>query len=1088
MSTKFFTNQDKNTLFNKLNGVFSNNPFINNFDILVGYFRSSGYFKLRPLLENIDNIRILVGIDVDKLTQESHSLGLVYQENKDKINQSWQEKFTSDIKQSNYDKETEAGIKQFVEDISKSKVILKVHPSQKIHAKIYIFRPDNFNEHTASSVITGSSNLTDSGLGTKDNANYEFNVLLNDYQDVKFATDEFEKLWTEGVDILPETVEQGLKKTHLLDDISPYDLYLKMLYEYFGEEIDTPTINDLPKGFKKLSYQEDAVHQGCLLLEKHNGFFLADVVGLGKTMIATLIAKKFWHKNNRNCRILVVTPPAIKPNWQETFTKFKLNANYKIITNGSLDKVQENQYDLVIIDESHKFRNDNTNAYDLLQKICKKVAINENNEISVQQSKVILISATPLNNKPDDIFNQVLLFQDKNNTTLGTPLGSFFSESAAKYKEIKYQENNAKEVKALYKKIRDKIIQPLTVRRTRTDLTTNERYKKDLQAQEIIFPKIEKPQQIYYQLEESLNALFDSTLKLINPSAEEEGSNQGLFYTRYQAVRFLTEEKKKNYQSADAMAIGLKGIMKTLLLKRMDSSFYAFNNTLNAFLCSSKAMLEMIKNNKIIISKDKKIQEYILNNDIQGLLNLEGKKEGEDYLECTKNDFEESFITGVEHDHKILEQLVKDWKQQVIDKNIDPKIVEFKKQLPNLLDKNNNPEQKIVIFTESADTMKYLGEKLQELPDYKNKFLSISGENRNQLKDEIRKDFDANLDKQQQQNKYQIIITTDVLAEGVNLHRANTIINYDTPWNATRLMQRIGRVNRIGSSAKNIFIHNFFPTKKIDDAIALAQNAKTKMQGFHSALGEDSQIYSTDEQTQTFAFFDKQVNEVNEVDERLIFLEEIKKFKKDNLEGYQRIEKLPHKLRNMVKNTKHKKATLSFIRTKDKHSSHFYFVKSNEIQEWTFIQSANLLKCDKKAKAQKCNLSKEHYQQVQLSVSTFVDGKNKTIIKTEQQQEISKKDVSAVIFLKAIAKYSNETDRININQGIELIKQGVFQQLTKEINKLRNKLIKQELTQQEAQYQTLELITKYVQEIPLVVKEKITNNNNPNIVISQSYV
>ena len=259
MTTKFFTNRDKNTLFNKFKGVFKYNTNINHFDVLVGYFRSSGYFKLRPLLEDVASIRILVGIDVDQLTKESHSLALVYQKDVEKIKQSWQKKFITDIKQANYNEETEQGIKQFIQDILSGKVSLKAHPSQKIHAKIYIFRPNDFNEHTPSSVITGSSNLTNAGLGIQDTANYEFNVLLNDYEDVQFATDEFEKLWANGIDILPEFAQNSFKQTHLSDDITPYELYLKLLCEYFSHEVefDPNSIKDLPNGFKRLSYQMD---------------------------------------------------------------------------------------------------------------------------------------------------------------------------------------------------------------------------------------------------------------------------------------------------------------------------------------------------------------------------------------------------------------------------------------------------------------------------------------------------------------------------------------------------------------------------------------------------------------------------------------------------------------------------------------------------------------------------------------------------------------------------------------------------------------------------------------------------------------
>ncbi len=182
MDTRFFTNRKENTLFNKLEGIFTHNKTINNFDVLVGYFRSSGYFKLRPLLEDVAHIRILVGIDVDKITREMQADGLsLFKGDAEKTIKDWQDKFIADVKKAHYDEQTEQGIKQFIDDMQTQKVRLKAHPNQSIHAKIYIFRPDDFNPHKAGSVITGSSNLTDAGLGTNASLNYEFNVLLNDY-------------------------------------------------------------------------------------------------------------------------------------------------------------------------------------------------------------------------------------------------------------------------------------------------------------------------------------------------------------------------------------------------------------------------------------------------------------------------------------------------------------------------------------------------------------------------------------------------------------------------------------------------------------------------------------------------------------------------------------------------------------------------------------------------------------------------------------------------------------------------------------------------------------------------------------------
>jgi hypothetical protein len=338
MQSKFFTNSGENTLLNKFKGVFENNTDISFFDALVGYFRASGYFRLRPFMDNIPNIRILVGINVDAILSKYQAKGLLFQGDASQTLQEFLSETKADIQTSNYSKEIEDGIIQFIEDIVSKKIELRAHPSKKLHAKIYIFKPDNYNEHKSGSVITGSSNLTDAGLGSGSEYNYEFNVILRDFADVKFASDEFENLWSEGVSILPADIQKVKEETFINDSFTPFEVYIKLLIEFFGKsvEFDPNSISDLPKGFKKLSYQIDAVNQGFELLKKHNGFFLADVVGLGKTVVGTLIAKKFFYANNfpsHVSTILVIVPPALKENWVETLDNFQIK-NYEVITNG----------------------------------------------------------------------------------------------------------------------------------------------------------------------------------------------------------------------------------------------------------------------------------------------------------------------------------------------------------------------------------------------------------------------------------------------------------------------------------------------------------------------------------------------------------------------------------------------------------------------------------------------------------------------------------------------------------------------------------------------------------------------------------
>jgi len=356
MSTRFFTNHGEQTLFKKFQGVFESNTDIEKFDALVGYLRSSGYFALRPYLEKVPHIRILVGINVDAIMADYHRRGLLFLADPTKALEEFRDWLRKDIQSAEYKREVETGVLQFVDDVISKKIELRAHPTKRLHAKIYIFRPKGFNEHKPGAVITGSSNLTAAGIGVEDQvSNYEFNVLLHDFDDVRFATDEFEALWKESVEILPKFLKEVRDSTYLAAQVTPYELYYKLLLEYFGQSIeyDPNAITDMPEGYKRLSYQVDAVTSGFRLLEKHGGFFLADVVGLGKTMIATLIAKKFFFYNGfpeHRSHTLVVVPPAVEDSWRETAKEqFRLD-NCDIITNGSLHKVKRpEKYDLVIV-------------------------------------------------------------------------------------------------------------------------------------------------------------------------------------------------------------------------------------------------------------------------------------------------------------------------------------------------------------------------------------------------------------------------------------------------------------------------------------------------------------------------------------------------------------------------------------------------------------------------------------------------------------------------------------------------------------------------------------------------------------------
>ncbi|PJA95776.1 MAG: restriction endonuclease subunit R, partial [Ignavibacteriales bacterium CG_4_9_14_3_um_filter_34_10] len=529
MPTKFFTNQDDNSLLKKFEGVFTNIESIRHFDALVGYFRASGYFKVRTFLDKIPKIRILVGINVDQLIKKYHDKGQLYLENPDETKADFLEDIIKNIQEANYDEVTEKGILQFIDDLVSGKIELRAHPKKKIHAKVYIFRPATFNEYAPCEVITGSSNLTDAGLGANPESNYEFNVSLREYEDIKFATEEFERLWAESVPILQAEAERIKNQTYLRDDFTPFELYIKMLIEYFSKRVDYDPYNIdllLPPKYIRLKYQSDAANQGYAIMMKHNGFVLADVVGLGKTIIACMIIKKFIYENGTHTKILVVVPPAIEDSWRRTVKDFELDNHFTFITLGSLHKILDrNNYsypnpeeiDLIAVDESHKFRNDYTEMYLALQEICKmpRARAAENGD---SRKKVILISATPLNNRPQDIENQLYLFQDRRNSTLENirNLQDYFKPINEQYKKLAYEKKlNIKKLKALFQKLRDDVVEPLVIRRTRTDIESNKEYLEDLDVQGIKFPKVGDPIALYYELDGKLSELFFDTVSLI---------------------------------------------------------------------------------------------------------------------------------------------------------------------------------------------------------------------------------------------------------------------------------------------------------------------------------------------------------------------------------------------------------------------------------------------------------------------------------------------------------------------------------------------------------------------------------------------
>lgn len=1060
MPTKFFTNQDENSLLRKFEGVLTNIESIRHFDALVGYFRASGYFKVRPFLDRIPRIRILVGINVDRLIKKYHDKGQLYLESHEKTIDEFLDETIKNIQEADYDKITENGIIQFIKDLTEGKIELRANPKKKIHAKVYIFRPAFFNEYAPCEVITGSSNFTDAGLGTNPDSNYEFNVSLRDYEDVKFATDEFERLWNESVPILQAEAERIKNQTYLKDDFTPFELYIKMLIEYFGKRVEYDPYNIdllLPPKFIRLKYQSDAANQGYAIMMKHNGFILADVVGLGKTIIACMIIKKFIYENGTHTKVLVVVPPAIEDNWRRTVNDFELDNHFRFITTGSLHKVLDTnnysysnpeEFDLIVVDESHKFRNDYTEMYLQLQEICKKPRLRPGEDGDTRK-KIILISATPLNNRPQDIENQLYLFQDRRNSTLENikNLQDYFKPINEQYKRLASENKlNIKKLKSLFQKLRDDVVEPLVIRRTRTDIDNNQEYLEDLKNQGIVFPKVNDPIPLFYDLDNHTSALFYDTVSLITNMDENGNKIDGLGYYRYRAIEFLIkEEDRKIYGNVESISGRLSAIMKTLLVKRLESSFFAFKQSLARFNKAIDNMIKMFADNRIFIAPDLDINQLLEEGLSYDQIEEKINERGGNNKEYTQKAFDKRFVEWLKEDKIKIQGLIDRWSK--ITK--DPKLNEFSQQIQAEFfrpDKNNSG--KLVIFTESKETAEELLKKLPEITS--KKVLSINSENRKTMEQVLRENFDANLEEEKWQNEFDILITTEVLAEGINLHRSNMIVNYDVPWNSTRLMQRIGRINRIGSRAENIYVYNFYPSAHGDAQIHLVNNALRKLQAFHTAFGEDNKIFSILEEKGEGALFGNKIQK--EESEILKYLNELRDFRKKHPKWFKEIAKIPNKARcgrktdavpqlellnldNDQITYPLQKTSLTYLKSINHPGIFCLITQDLNIIELNFLQAVNIFKASGNEMA--IDLHDQHHEQTIAGLHYFISEKNQQRLQTISRKSFSNTENKAITNLNAIIKIApTEQKRAVLLSALEKIKKGTFSSkgLPKSIN------------------------------------------------------
>ena len=986
---KFFTNEPDRDLYSRFSNILKSNTQF--FDILVGYFRTSGFFRIYEVMEDVEKIRILVGLNVDKYTvkiiDKAYS-EVAYEvptikESKEFFSKNVEDEFNKAATTS----AIEYGVRTFIEWLKNGKLEMRMYIDAPIHAKVYIMRknqdkvPDTFG-----TVITGSSNFSEAGLQN----NLEFNVELKDSSDVHFALDKFEELWAKGVPITEEYIEAVEKRTWLRNDITPYEIYLKTLYEFFKEEInadrDMLAEDLLPDGYMRLQYQIDAVVQAKKILEAYNGVFISDVVGLGKTYICAMLAKSLTKG-----RKLIICPPVLVDYWKDVLLEFDVAAEVESL--GKPDRILEkgdvDKYRYVFIDEAHRFRNSQTESFSQLHKIC-------------YGKKVVLISATPINNYSSDIENQITLFQPKHNSTIvGVKnIEQFFRD--LRNKENKYTKGTQMyldQVRANSEAIRDKILRHIMIRRTRGEII--EYYKDDLERQGLKFPKLGTPKPIAYIFDEDTNNVFNDTVELI----------KNFKYSRYKPLVYLKDIKK--YASLLAAQHNMGGFMKSVLVKRLESSFFAFKNTLRRFEESYKKFIDMYEKGEIYISKKVDVYDMLDSGDDDKLMAL---VEDELVMHFKSEEFDDKFIKDLKWDLSKLRYLRETW--DTITE--DPKLLQFKEELKTNKKLIGN---KKIIFTESKETAEYLERELQEL--FGKRVISYTGSSNHIMKTLIEQSFNPKF--KDKEDLYDVLITTDVLAEGINLHRSNALINYDLPWNPTRIMQRVGRINRVGTEYDQIYVFNFFPTAATSKHLPLKDRIIEKLQAFHDTLGEDFKYLSDEEEVSSQKLFNDLNMDLNTEEEsanpELQYLAIIRQIRDNNKDLFEKIKRLPRKAKTGRSYEKIKdEATITFIRKGALKS--FFIFQNNDSEELSFIDAIDYLKCEPDER--KLAIGKNYFDHYNANNDAFDKSLVEEEIITTAKKAGGSNDTKMIRTLRSLHSIKDFTDdqEDNIKKMIEAWENG----------------------------------------------------------------
>lgn len=875
-------------------------------DIAVGYFFMSGFEAVADSLSILRRVRILVG-RTDRQTLEEVAIGLqqapalqaridsdnlIRRSDRDGLAQDAVGKIAEGVGMLPQNEGSEKSVKTLRDLIAAGFVEVRAYLKSPLHAKAYLCWYEGHAEPGAA--IVGSSNMTLAGFS----GNTELNVRVTGDAEMDALRDWFDNLWDDSEDIADALVTE-LDQSWPIAQTPPYLVYLKALYELYYSDLGPTQLPLPPRHADLANFQIDAVSRGLTMIEAHGGCYIGDVVGLGKTFVGAELLRQLRQSYPNDGQPLILCPAGLIPMWRRVNEQFGLGA--EVVSHSMITSPPDPEFDEesglyietepsaqgivlrdkyqnrgpVLVDEAHNFRNINQRSRGL------------RDYLESGDHKVVLLSATPQNLGPMDIYRQLSLFLDDTNHGLNIEplnLQDYFN-NARRWQEYKVDfENYQAELAAWHsagsgnappseptrpnvpKADIQEVLSPVFIRRRRRDISEVYGESAEINGEPVRFPE-----PVLDNVEYRLDKVYERAGSL---DEIEELLRKHKAY-RYRATEYIRPEArdKPKYRDLFRAQDRIVRLMAALVLKRLESSIEAFRSTLNSLIRSNRNFREALEAGFVPIGST---AARLLNGEAfeaEALLEMlereqiarqeQGRKRPD--LVHDVADFEiDRWLPNLDADYDVL--------QEIFDrvKDIEPKDDDKLRVLREYLERDEVMSGKLLVFSEAETTINYLYEQLN--PDGADAtIVRLTGSTGAETVNIVRRfSPGSNLAEKERMPgpEIRLLLATDVVSEGQNLQDCSRVLNYDLHWNPVKLIQRFGRVDRIGTKHAVIDLNNMWPDRDVDQGLDLTERLIRRAQSFHDLIGLDSKLLHESERLNENAMYriyvDKQLPEIDD--------------------------------------------------------------------------------------------------------------------------------------------------------------------------------------------------------------------------------